>query len=120
MAGWLVLKPRRHVEAAADLTDAEVGALGMLIKRATKAMSAELAPAKIYICLFAESADFPHIHFHLIPRFADTPPERRGPDVFAYLSDAVAQGRNLGDIEEAARIAEAIRTRMHVDGTDHP
>lgn len=76
-------------------------------------MTEILEPAKIYVCMYAESAAFPHIHFHLIPRGPEIPPERRGPDVFLYLSEAAAASRNLGDIEEAVRIAAAVRARLN-------
>lgn len=112
MVGWLVLKPMRHVEALADLTPDEAASFGPLLRCITAGMTQVLSPIKIYVCLFAEAANFAHIHFHLIPRFADTPPERHGPGVFDYLREAVAQGRNTDDVAAAEQAATAIRERI--------
>jgi diadenosine tetraphosphate (Ap4A) HIT family hydrolase len=112
MVGWLILKPLRHVEAFAHLTPDEAASFGALVKRITGATTEVLAPAKVYVCLYAEQQDAQHVHVHLIPRSHDTPPERRGPHVFDYLRDAAVQGRNLADVEAAARAALSIRERL--------
>jgi diadenosine tetraphosphate (Ap4A) HIT family hydrolase len=111
MAGWLVLKPRRHVEALADLSGDEAAQFGPLVRRITRAMDAVMRPAKVYLCQFSEAEHFAHIHFHLIPRREDTPPEQRGPAVFALLSAARA-GNDLAPVVEAERLAAAVRSRL--------
>ena len=110
MIGWLVLKPQRHVEAVADLTPEEASALGPLLQRITQAMSEVLAPAKVYVALYAEAVS--HIHFHLIPRAHDLPEALHGPAVFALLEDAVTTGQNRADSTAAERTALAIRARL--------
>ncbi len=112
LAGWLVLKPLRHVEAMADLSSEEAAAFGPLVRRITRAMREVLQPAKVYLCQFSEAEHFAHIHFHLIPRSADIPKERRGPAVFDLLSAAAQGGRKLAPLEEAERIAAAVRERL--------
>ena len=120
LLGWLVLKPRRHVEALAALTDAEMASLGPLVKRVTVAMEQVLEPVKVYLCMYAESREAPHVHFHLIPRYADTPPERRGPGAFDYMREARAAGRNLADLAAVERAAAAIRQRLAPVQPDRP
>ena len=95
-----------------DLSPEEAAVVGPLVRRATRAMTAVLAPARVYVCLFAEAAAAAHVHFHLIPRFAATPRELRGPRVFDLLREAMAQGRSLVDVAEAEPVAGAIRDRM--------
>jgi diadenosine tetraphosphate (Ap4A) HIT family hydrolase len=112
MVGWLVLKPLRHVESVAELTEAEAAALGPLVRRASAALTDVVGCAKVYVVCFAESASAPHVHFHLIPRAADLPRERRGPRVFEYLREAAAAGRNLADVADAAGIGTAVRERL--------
>lgn len=112
LVGWLVLKPLRHVESFPDLTDGEAESLGPLIRRATRAMREVLQPAKVYVCQFSEAEGFAHVHFHLIPRFADTPHELQGPGVFDLLRRATQEQRNLGDVEVAARTAQEIGERL--------
>ena len=111
-AGWLVLKPLRHVEAFGDLTAAEATAFGLIARRPTQAMTQILSSTKIYVVLFAEAPNAAHIHFHLIPRFAETPEGQRGPNVFNLLRDASIQGRSLGSVAAAQQIAAAIRERL--------
>jgi diadenosine tetraphosphate (Ap4A) HIT family hydrolase len=85
LPGWLVLVPRRHVLAIADLTDAEAANLGRWQVRLSRALHAVTGCVKTYVVQFSEAEGFAHIHFHVVPRMADLPVERRGPKVFAYL-----------------------------------
>ncbi len=112
MVGWLVLKPWRHVESMADLTDDVAASFGVLSRRVIAVMREVLRPEKVYLCLFAEAEQFAHIHFHLIPRFTDTGSHHRGPHIFDTLREANRRGENLADPAEAARVGEQIRTRL--------
>ena len=94
------------------MRDAPPAALGPLIQRASAALTAELGCPKVYVCVYAESADAPHVHMHLIARPADLPRERKGPRIFGLLSEAMSSGQNLADVDEAARLAERIRARL--------
>jgi len=111
MAGWLILKPLRHAESFAELTADEAAAFGPLLLRTTRAMTEVLSPAKVYVCLYAESASAPHIHFHLIPRSPDLAPERRGPAVFECMRQASEQG-DQADLALVERMVGAIRGRI--------
>jgi diadenosine tetraphosphate (Ap4A) HIT family hydrolase len=112
MVGWLVLKPLRHVEFFGDLTAEEARTFGPLVQRITSAMREVHKPAKVYLCQFAEQEGFGHLHFHLIPRAAELPRELRGPHVFDLMAEALRERRNLGDLEEAAQVATAVRERL--------
>lgn len=109
MVGWLVLKPVRHVEAFADLTLDEAVLFGSLTRRTTQAMTTVLQPTKIYLSMYMEAEGFAHLHVHIIPRFVNTPPDRRGPRVFDYLRECKQSGRNLGDPDAAREVVVAIR-----------
>ena len=85
LPGWLVLVARRHVAAIDELTDEEAAELGVLLRRVSAALRQVTGCVKTYVCQFAEQAEHPHVHFHVIPRHADQPAERRGPRVFTYL-----------------------------------
>jgi diadenosine tetraphosphate (Ap4A) HIT family hydrolase len=110
MVGWLILKPLRHVESLADLTPDEGAALGPLLRRITAAMMAELAPARVYAALFAESVA--HVHIHLIPRAPDLPETLYGGRIFELLEVAFASGESNGDPARAAEVALAIKARL--------
>jgi histidine triad (HIT) family protein len=70
--GYVVLKPKRHVRDLADLAIEEATSLGLAAQRVTAAIRSALRPERIYVCAFVEAV--PHLHFHLLPRYADMPP----------------------------------------------
>jgi diadenosine tetraphosphate (Ap4A) HIT family hydrolase len=99
--GYVVLKPMRHVHEAADLLPDEARALGPALQALLAAMRAALEPERIYVCSFAETVH--HLHFHLIPRYADMPD--LGPKLVADLFD-----EKWGcTVEEAGVAADRIR-----------
>lgn len=114
LAGWLVLKPLRHIEALGDMNLEEAATFGPLVQSISAALQAVIHPAKVYLCQFSEAEHFTHIHFHLIPRAADLPTERRGPAVFQLLSVTRREGSDLASPEEAERIALAVRERLRL------
>jgi diadenosine tetraphosphate (Ap4A) HIT family hydrolase len=75
LPGWLVLIARRHIEAIAELTAPEAVELGLLIQRVSHALQVTTGCVKTYVCQFAEAAEQPHVHFHIVPRMADQPRE---------------------------------------------
>ncbi len=85
LPGWLVLVARRHIEAVAELTEAEAAELGVLLRRVSLALQEITGCLKTYVIQFAEAAEHPHVHFHVIPRMADQPDERRATKIFGYL-----------------------------------
>lgn len=85
LPGWLVLVARRHVEAIDELTDDEAIELGRLVRRASIALREVTGCIKTYVIQFAEHEDHPHVHFHIVPRMADQPEDRRSVRVFGYL-----------------------------------
>lgn len=87
LPGWLVIIARRHMAAVDEMSEDEAVELGRLIRRVSMALRVVTGCAKTYVVQFAESPDHPHVHFHVIPRMADMPAERRGPGVFQYLLD---------------------------------
>ena len=88
LPGWLVLIIRRHIEAIDELTDEEAAELGVLLQRTSAALREVTGCAKTYVVQFAEAAEHPHVHFHVIPRMAEQPPERRSTGIFGYLGVA--------------------------------
>lgn len=95
LPGWLVLAARRHIEAIDALTEDEAVELGQLLRRVSIALREVTGCLKTYVMQFAEQAEHPHVHFHIVPRIADQPEDRRGGQVFGYL-----------DVTEAERVPE--------------
>ncbi|HEU5025376.1 MAG TPA: HIT domain-containing protein [Spirillospora sp.] len=107
--GWLVLMPRRHVTAVAELTDAEAAGLGSWQVRLSRALNAVTGCGKTYIAQFAEAEGFAHVHFHIVPRADDLPDDLRGPRVFTLLGRSPEE-----DLGEARRdeLAQALQRHL--------
>ena len=66
--GTLIVKPRRHVTAVADLTNEEAAALGPLVHRATQVVTELAEPEQTYVTLWSHAGGVPvHIHFVVQP-----------------------------------------------------
>jgi diadenosine tetraphosphate (Ap4A) HIT family hydrolase len=112
LPGWLVLVARRHIEAIAELTPPEAVELGLLLQRVSQALQATTGCVKTYVIQFAEAAEHSHVHFHIVPRMADQPRERRGPHIFGYLGVAEHERVDEATMNELAR---RVRERLEVD-----
>jgi diadenosine tetraphosphate (Ap4A) HIT family hydrolase len=85
--GHSLVIPHRHVSSFFDLTEDERQALLVLLDQARAAAQAEMAPDGYNIGINdgpAAGQTVPHLHIHLIPRFAGDLPDPRG-------------GREVGD-----------------------
>jgi diadenosine tetraphosphate (Ap4A) HIT family hydrolase len=85
LLGWLVLVARRHMEAIAAMSEDEAVELGQLLRRVSVALKETTGCVKTYVIQFAEKAEHPHVHFHVVPRMADQPEERHSTKIFGYL-----------------------------------
>ena len=85
LPGWLVLVARRHIAAIDEMSEDEAVELGVLIRRVSVALKEVTGCLKTYVIQFAEAAEHPHVHFHIIPRMADQPPDRCSTQIFGYL-----------------------------------
>lgn len=102
--GYVVLKPKRHVHELADLLPDEAATLGVAARKLLAAMRSALLTERIYICSFAESVQ--HLHFHLLPRYADMP--GLGPNLVPELFSE----RWACSVEDAEDAAARIRTML--------
>lgn len=65
--GYLILLPRRHVEAVGALLDAEARVLGGLLAELARAVGALPQVERVYVASVGELVR--HVHFHLLPRY---------------------------------------------------
>jgi diadenosine tetraphosphate (Ap4A) HIT family hydrolase len=103
LPGWLVAVPRRHTTRIAEHTAEEAAELGSLLVATSQALEAVTGCAKTYVAQFAEAEGFSHVHFHVVPRPPDLPPDRRGPAVFAYLTGTEDDGIGAPERDELSR-----------------
>jgi diadenosine tetraphosphate (Ap4A) HIT family hydrolase len=109
LPGWLVLVPRRHVLAIADLNAEEAAGLGPLLVRVSQVLGAVTGCAKTYAMQFAESAGFEHVHVHVVPRMPDLPQPYRGPGIAHYLTRPAVERMTAQDQDS---LAEKIASRL--------
>ena len=66
--GALIVKPRRHVTAVADLSDDESATLGPLLRDASAVAAALTEADQVYNCLWSHAGGVPaHIHYVVQP-----------------------------------------------------
>jgi diadenosine tetraphosphate (Ap4A) HIT family hydrolase len=109
LPGWLVLVARRHIGSLDELTDPEADELGRLIRNISSALKVVTGCLKTYVLQFAESPEHPHVHFHIIPRMADLPDNRRSNQIFGYLG--VPENERVNQ-EAMDAIALKVRERL--------
>lgn len=113
LLGWLVLIPKRHVVAIDDLTDIEAAEFGLLLRRTSAALNATTGCVKTYVMQFAEQAEHPHVHFHVVLRMSDQPEERRSTKMFGYLNVAPEE-----KVSEKSMVELALQIRTMLDDFD--
>jgi diadenosine tetraphosphate (Ap4A) HIT family hydrolase len=84
LPGWLVLVVRRHIGSIDELTHEESIELGVLLRQVSLALKEITGCVKTYVIQFAELAEHQYVHFHVIPRMANQPENRRSTNVFGY------------------------------------
>ena len=91
--GHTLIIPKRHVASFFDITDAERADLLALLSSARDDLDREFQPSGYNIGIndgAAAGQTVPHLHIHLIPRYAGDQPDPRGgvrwviPDKAAY------------------------------------
>lgn len=110
LAGFLIIKPRRHCEHLAELTHEEMARFGPLLRLTCAALSAVLKPDKIFTCSLGEAVR--HVHFYVVPRRGDMP--ANGIEVVR----AMFEDRTWATSDEdAAHVSRAVRDEMtHLRG----
>ena len=128
LAGWLLLDARRHLAGPLGFTDQEAASWGLAVRAASQLVQRLSGCDRVYAIAFGEGA--PHLHLHLIPRFAAEPASKawsvadlyraverggRAPADPLAVAALVAEGRKL----LASNPLQATAVRHH-EGSDCP
>jgi diadenosine tetraphosphate (Ap4A) HIT family hydrolase len=113
LEGWLVVIPRRHVEALDELDAKESAELGTLLVEVSRALRATTGCVKTYVLLLAEAEGFQHVHFHVVPRSAELPQELSGPRIFGLLNNPVL---DVVSPERMDKLALDLRQHLELAG----
>lgn len=111
LPGWLVLISRRHLAAVDEMTEAEALELGALLRQVSLALKQVTGCQKTYVIQFAEAAEHPHVHFHIVPRMADQPEDRKGPKIFGYLGVPDDERVSEAQMNEIGAMVRELLTR---------
>jgi diadenosine tetraphosphate (Ap4A) HIT family hydrolase len=109
LPGWLIISALRHSETLADLTAEEASSVGEVIRKTSKALQHVTGAVKTYSIMFAEKPQFSHVHFHIVPRHANTPEAFRGTNTFKYLN---VPDEEVVSLEKRNQLAIQIRNLM--------
>lgn len=101
--GRCIVASKQHVDDISDLSEQECAAFMADVRRVAAALHAAFSPDKINFGAYGDTMH--HLHFHLVPKYADDPFEFG--DVFAMNPGRVT----LSD-EEYAQIAEKITANL--------
>jgi diadenosine tetraphosphate (Ap4A) HIT family hydrolase len=103
LRGWLIVKPRRHVENFGELTDEEAVRFGPISRSAAAAVQKGLGAERVYVCSFGE--EWRHVHVHVVPRYPGMEPMS-----WELLGEMWSGASKWGcSDEEAAGAADAVR-----------
>lgn len=102
--GALLVETKRHIPGLADLTDDEAQALGLLVKRLSRALQERESAEHIY--LFVLGHHVAHLHVWLMPRYPGTPGEYWGMRLDEW------PGARRGGPDEIAALCERIRRQL--------
>jgi diadenosine tetraphosphate (Ap4A) HIT family hydrolase len=100
--GRCILSLKDHKTELFQLEAKELESFGRDLARAAKALYEAFSPGKINYAAFGDT--YPHIHFHLVPKYKDG--KSWGTQFELSLSD------NTAPAEELAARAEEIRKRL--------
>lgn len=109
LAGWMMLHTQRHVGGPADFTDAEAAIFGPALRHFHHVLREVTGALRIYMAGFGESS--PHVHLHMIPRYATMPNDLVAWGV-ADLLRLTASGEITIDPTDVGRITTAYRDAL--------
>lgn len=99
--GHVLIEPKRHVAELADLSEKESQIIGLYIGRIASALLQ--MEGMVHIYTFVIGDDAPHLHVHVIGRYADTPREFWGARVDEW------PGAPRGKTPEIEQVADRLR-----------
>lgn len=109
VAGWMTLHSQRHVGGPAHFDDAEAASFGPTLRHLEKVLEEVTGALRIYTAAMGES--FPHLHAHMVPRYAQMPDDAKAWAVFD-LQRRSAAGEVTVDQAEVERIIGEYRARL--------
>lgn len=116
LAGWLLLDARRHLGGPVAFSDAEAAAWGLAVRHASHLVQRLAGCERVYAIAFGEGA--PHLHLHLIPRFAADPASAAWSvaDLYRAVVAAERPPADPGEVRELVALARQLVELPLLDG----
>lgn len=120
LPGWLLLDSVRHLGGPADFNPGEAAAWGVAVQHASALVRGLTGCDRVYAIAFGEGA--PHLHLHLIPRFAHHP-DTTAWSVADHYRAVIAGERAAANPEHVAALVGQARQHVEqavLDGPQRP
>jgi diadenosine tetraphosphate (Ap4A) HIT family hydrolase len=109
LLGWLLLDSARHLGGPVDFNPEEAAAWGVAVQHASALVKELTGCDRVYAISFGEGA--PHLHLHLIPRFASDP-HTAAWSVADHYRAVIAGERNPANPGDVADLVVQARQRV--------
>ena len=100
--GHVFVEPKRHVAGLADLTEAEAQVVGLYTSRVAKALLSTENMEHIYTFVIGDHV--PHVHVHIIGRYAGAPREYWGVKVDEWPDAPRGNESEIGQLAARLRL----------------
>ena len=94
--GHIILEMRRHLTSPSQMTEQEAQAVGKWTQKIVRAQEQALNAVHVYVVRIGDLT--PHLHFHFVPRYAQTPKEQWGPLLFRWKEGPKAGAQEMGEL----------------------
>lgn len=115
LPGWFLLDSVRHLGGPADFNPEEAAAWGTAVQHASSLVRELTGCDRVYAIAFGEGA--PHLHLHLIPRFAHDP-HTSAWLVADHYRAVVAGERPAANPADVAELVQLARQRVDLGPLD--
>lgn len=109
VAGWLVLKTKRHTEGIIGLNEVEGQELGEILTALPSILQQITCAEKIYMICMTELVE--HLHIHLIPRNYHS--LQKGPKLIQMLEKVRMQPWIAADIKQVIPIINQLKQQLN-------
>ncbi|MGG0518671.1 HIT domain-containing protein [Priestia aryabhattai] len=103
--GYLILSPKRHLEAWSDMSEEELVEFPNLIKTLESLLIKHVNAERVYTVTISEAVR--HLHFHLIPR--SNTEEVKGIDLIQQATQQKVQTNNYISPESIHSLQETLK-----------
>lgn len=96
--GHLLLESKRHLKELSDMNNEEASHLGPIIKAGSEALKKVLRAQHVYVFRINDKVE--HLHFHLIPRYEETPKDYWGLKITQWPQRETLNLKEIQDLSD--------------------